>query len=412
VPRFTRSRVRYSDMPSAFFPAVEPDAAVHPILEELRPAVDAQAELLGDVDPKVHTELRVDIAADGVVQRRRFYWSAQHADPRSPLGFGARTLYCGATDAPRGYVFPSEPALVWLDDPDGPLRFDGDLASVEILRYIPLRRLTYRLHDGVGLPASVIAKAKRTGGLNRAATALLAVNEATGGRRARGGPTVPRLLRLEPLRHVLYLEELPGEPLDVALQRLDLTEAMEQLGTLHRELHELDVRGLPQRRTTADWLQDARQAATQIGLFAPSVAREAQAVHAELERTVPEEGRLMFGQGDFLPGQVLCDPSGWSVIDFDDSRYADPLFEVAALYAALPGELRLPPDLAERAQRTYLEAYARRSGEPIDPDRWRWFLVLVQLSVLAKRLVKGRAPAGEAASILERLVGPQERVVG
>jgi aminoglycoside phosphotransferase (APT) family kinase protein len=211
---------------------------------------------------------------------------------------------------------------------------------------------------------------------------------------------------------VLYLVELPGEPLDVALQRLDLTEAMEQLGTLHRELHELDVRGLPQRRTTADWLQDARQAATQIGLFAPSVAREAQAVHAELERTAPEEEHLMFGQGDFLPGQVLCDPSGWSVIDFDDSRYADPLFEVAALYAALPGELRLPPDLAERAQRTYLEAYARRSGEPIDPDRWRWFLVLVQLSVLAKRLVKGRAPAGEAASVLERLVGPQERVVG
>ena len=178
---------------------------------------------------------------------------------------------------------------------------------------------------------------------------------------------MPRLLRLDPPRHVLYLEELPGEPLNVALDRLDLTEAMEQLGTLHRAVHELDVRNLPQRRTTADWLQDARQAATQIGLFVPAAAREAEAVYAGLERTAPEDGRLLFCQGDFLPGQILCDPSGWSVIDFDDSRYADPLSEVAALYAALPRELGLPPDL-RGAGAAYLpggvRAAVRRADRP------------------------------------------------
>ena len=116
---------------------------------------------------------------------------------------------------------------------------------------------------------------------------------------------------------------------------------MEQLGTLHRAVHELDVRNLPQRRTIADWLQDARHAATQIGLFVPAAAREAEAVHAELERTAPEDVAPLFCQGDFLPGQILCDPGGWSVIDFDDSRYTDPLSEVAALYAALPRELGL-----------------------------------------------------------------------
>jgi aminoglycoside phosphotransferase (APT) family kinase protein len=144
----------------------------------------------------------------------------------------------------------------------------------------------------------------------------------------------------------------------------------------------------------------------------PAAAREAEAVHAELERTAPEDGRLRFCQGDFLPGQVLCDPSGWSVIDFDDSRYADPLSEVAALYAALPRELGLSGDLAERARRTYLEAYARRSGEPIDPDRWHWFLVLVQLLDLGKRLVKGRAAPGDAEAVLERLCGPRDAVLG
>lgn len=72
------------------------------------------------------------------------------ADPRSALGFGARTVCCEATGAPRVHAFPPEPVLTWLDDADGPLRFDGHLPRVEILRHIPLRRLTYRLHDGAG----------------------------------------------------------------------------------------------------------------------------------------------------------------------------------------------------------------------------------------------------------------------
>ena len=95
---------------------------------------------------------------------------------------------------------------------------------------------------------------------------------------------MPQLLRMEPPRHVLYLEELPGETLDVAVGGLDLTDAMEQLGTLHRALQELDVRGLPKRLRTSDWLQDARQATDQIGCFVPSAARRAEEVYAELAR--------------------------------------------------------------------------------------------------------------------------------
>lgn len=393
-------------MQSEFFPAVEPDAAVQPLLHRVWPAVRAEVELFDGSEPRIQAELRVGVSADGGVEPRRFYWSAQRQDPGSPLGFAARTLYSEGTAAPELHEFPSEPALPWLADAEGPLRSEGPLARVEILRYIPLRRVTYRLHDGAGLPDRVIAKVKRTGGLNRAATAFLAVHQAAGRRRA-AGLTVPRVVRLDPPRHALYLEELPGEPLDVAVGRLDLSDAMAQLGALHRTVHELEVRGLPQRRETADWLRDARNAATQIGLFVPSVAPVAEAVYAALARSVPEDGTPMFCQGDFLPGQVLCAPSGWSVIDFDDSRYDDPLSEVAALYAALPRELRLPPDLADLARGAYLAAYARRAGEPVDPGRWRWFLVLVQLSALAKRLVKGRAAAGEAAAVLEGLSGPQ-----
>ena len=389
--------------PRGFFGAVEPDSPVFPMLQRLLPAVPAETELPDGADVTVHTELRAGRTPGGEVELRRFYWSAQHADPLSPVGFGGRMLYFDEkTVTPQTFVFPAEPVLTWLADDDGPLRMDGDTQRIEVLRYIPLRRLTFRLHDGAGLPPTVIAKVKRTGGLNRAATAFQAVQEAADRRRSRTF-TVPRLLHLDTKRHVAYLEHLPGEPLNLALGRLDLTSAMEQLGELHRELQELDVRGLPKRIGTADWLADARQAATQLAMFVPSAARHAETVYAELARSAPEDGRLLYCQGDFLPGQILCDSSGWSVIDLDDSRYADPLSEVAAMYAAMPRELALPPAQTEVARRTYLESYARRAGKPIDPLRWHWFQVLLEFRELGKRVIKGRASADEVASGLERL---------
>ena len=390
-------------MPSGFFPATEPEAAVLPLLERLWPSVRDEIERRQRPGVAVKAELRAARAADGTAELRRFYWSTQQPDPRSPWGFSARTLYCDAdATQPRLFEFPSEPALCWLGDDPGPLPHRSDPQRVDVLRYIPLRRLTFRLHDGAGLPGRVIAKVKRASGLNRAATAFLAVHLAASKRRSEA-PTVPQLLRLDPPRHVLYLEELAGVPLNIAIGTLDLTPALQHLGALHRALQELEVGGITARRTIGDWLQTARAAATQIGLFVPSSAGRAEEVYAELVRTAPADERLLFCQGDFLPGQILCHPTGWSVIDFDDSRYADPLSDVAAMYAALPRELGLPAEQAERARRTYLQAYASRAGDRFDEARWHWFLVLLQLAELGKRLMKGRVASGETQTVLERL---------
>jgi len=388
-------------MPQGFFPAVDREAPVHPLLEQLRPAVEAEIERFDGTDVTVHGELRAVRGSDGGVELERFYWSTQYPDPSSPQGFSARTLYRDEqASSLQVHVFPSDPALSWLDDDNGPLRCEGRIESVDILRYIPLRRLTYRLHHGAGLPDSVIVKTKGTGGLNRATVAFLAVNRAAA-RRA-SSVRVPQLLRLEPPRHALYLEELPGEPLNLALAGLDLTAAMEQLGSLHRDVQALEVKGLS-ARGTGYWLHESRRAVDRVELFAPSVAGRTRELYADLTRTAPEDGQTMFCQGDFLPGQVLCHDSGWSVLDFDDSHFADPLSEVAAMYLAMPRELGLPAGETEHARRTYLEAYAAHSGEPFDGDRWRWWLVMHQLTQLAKRLMKGRVAPGEAESVLDLL---------
>jgi aminoglycoside phosphotransferase len=395
-------------MPRGFFPAVEPGAPVVPLLERLWPAVEEELDRRGATAATVHAELRTGRTAGGDLEMRRFYWSTQHAEPSSPWGFSARTLFCEGDPARlRVHEFPSDPALTWLDDDPGPLRLGGVRERVDVLRYIPLRRLTARVHGAAGLPPRTIAKVKRTSGLNRAATAFLAVHLAANKRRS-DAPRVPRLLRLEPPRHVLHLEELPGQTLADAIDTLDLTAAMEHLGAVHRSLQELDVRGLTGRRTTADWLGDAAAAASQIGLFVPSAAPLAEEVHTTLARDAPDDRAPLFCQGDFLPGQVLCDPSGWSVIDFDDSRYADPLSEVAAMYAAMPRELHLPPDRAEHARRTYLRAYAARAGGPFEADRLRWYLTLLELTELGKRLMKGRVAPDETHEVLERLTRPAD----
>jgi hypothetical protein len=61
----------------------------------------------------------------------------------------------------------------------------------------------------------------------------------------------------------------------------------------------------------------------------------------------------------------------------------------------------------DEARRTYLEAYARRAGGDLDASRWRWFLTMVELSLLAKRLAKGRATTAEVTRVLDELASPR-----
>jgi Ser/Thr protein kinase RdoA (MazF antagonist) len=390
-------------MAPGIFPAVEPESGVFPELRWLRDEITSDPLLQANGDTQVQAELLPRRRPDGDVQVGRFYWSARRTDPTAALGFSARTLYYHRKlPASRAYDFPDEPVMDWLGQEGGPLRIHGDGAGVQILRYIPLRRVTFLVRDAEGLPARVIAKTKEEKGLLRATRALVATHRAAA-RMGGEALTVPRPVRLDMRRRLLYLEELPGRPLDEVLSKVGVAEGMSRLGTLHRRLQELPVRGLGVRRGTTDWLAAADVAATRVGLLVPSTARQARSVYDELVRTAPVDGELLFCQGDFVPGQILCHSSGWSVIDLDDGHYADPLAELAALYTAMPLELRLPAGSAEEARQTYLDAYLRQAGRPLDARRWRWFLSLAQLLLLARRTIKGRSAPGEAERVLDEI---------
>ncbi|HXR68527.1 MAG TPA: aminoglycoside phosphotransferase family protein [Dermatophilaceae bacterium] len=394
-------------MAPTIFPAVEPGSALFPQLQQLREQITSDPALSVDGDTALQAELSPRRGRAGDVRVGRFYWSARRADPALAMGFTARTLYYdGKTGVSRTYDFPDDPLMGWLDQDDGPLRCHGDEAGVQILRYIPLRRVTFRLRDAAGLPARVIAKTKAPRGLLRATRAVVATHRAAVAGAAGAGAgalTVPRPIRLNTRRQLLYFEELPGRPLDEVLPQIGVAEGLGRLGALHRRLQELPVRGLRVRMGAADWLAAASVAAMQVGLLVPSAARQTQALYDELLRAAPDDGGLLFCHGDFVPSQILCHSSGWSVVDLDDAHYADPLAEVAALYATLPHDLGLSGGPAELARQAYLDAYLRQSRQPLDTGRWQWFLAVAELLQLARRTIRGRAVPGEAQAVLDRI---------
>jgi hypothetical protein len=387
------------------FPAVEPTSPLYPWVERLRERVAADPGLHPGPGEDLRAELLPRLDGHGRVELRRAYWSTRRPDPRSEWGLTARTLFLdGVTGRERTDDFPDEPVMDWLTGPDGALAGHGDGARVEVLRYIPLRRVTFRLTGAAGLPPRVIVKTKSESGLVRAARALTAAHTAARAHRF----DVPRPVLLDLPRRLLYLEELPGRPLDTQLDRLGRDVGMRLLGELHRDVHELDVPDVG-RWTARDWLTAARTAALQIAALVPSAAPRLEAVCARLAVTVPDDGDLAFCQGDFVPGQILCAGPApgaserWSVLDLDDGHRADPHSEVASLYTALARELPLAPVDAQRAREQYLESYTAAAGRALDPERWRWFRTVAEVRYLARRSIKGRGVPGEADVVLDAL---------
>ena len=376
------------------FPAVEPSSAVDDALQPLRDVIAGDPGLAVGPGASVRAEVLPRPTRDGGWELRRCYWSVQRPDPSAVFGFRARTLFWDRRAAAARIIdFPDEPVMDWLVSADGgALSSHGEQARLRILRYIPLRRVTFLLEDAPGLPNRVIAKTKRTKSIVRATRALVSARRAA----ERAGVDtfrLPQPVRLDARRRLLYLAELPGRALPdvLAAGELDRDEALHRLGRVHREVHELDPTHVRVRRTE-DWLAITAVAADQIAALVPSAGPRVEALVARLATTPPDDADLAFCQGDFVPSQILCDPGGWAVLDFDDAHHADPHAEVAALYVALGRELpHESPKDADAARRAYLAGYVERAGRPLDPARWRWFAAVAQVRYLARRLVKGRA---------------------
>src|SRR5262249_16667475 len=114
---------------------------------------------------------------------------------------------------------------------------------IDVLRYVPLRRLTFRIAGRDDAQTPIIGKFKRRSRFKEAYDKLITVAHGAEHATATFSVAVPRGIDEA---HCLYFQEAkPGENLAALLQQDNCGELLYRVGVVHRELHGLDIPNVP-----------------------------------------------------------------------------------------------------------------------------------------------------------------------
>ena len=325
----------------------------------------------------------------------RFYCSVQSWDSAGGLPFEATTLHWSPDSGPRWARFPDEPRLPHVAAYLGVGGSQRGGSPYEVLRYVPLRRLTFR-------SGAVVGKFKRASKLPDAATRVAAVVAGAAG----SAVTVPRLRGVD-TAHGLYLQDAAaGTALsDVLAQVLaadhpsatGVTDVLAAAGRIHADFHALTAPGLPARAAAHD-RADVHDRADWAAQLLPELAGWLRTTRDRLLATAPAATSAALGtcHGDLVPSHLLADDDGCTVIDLDlahvGDRYRDLALFLSGLAADAPplAARASSPAVFARAQDAYLHAYEERSGHLLDRRRLAWHRAAAELHQLAVVLSKDR----------------------
>jgi aminoglycoside phosphotransferase (APT) family kinase protein len=381
---------------------------LHGALEPLREIVASDPGLrpTGARDEVVRADMRAAPDAAGTWRLERLYWSVQRADPAAPGGLRGRLLVVdrrrGRPPEPAVHDFPDDPRLPAAARAGSPLVAGRAGPPVEVLRYIPLGRITFRTAGAPG-GEPVIGKIKAPKSLERAQARLEAVQAAAAGATF----AVPAPLGIDAERGVWFQSLCPGRPLSQLVASGDEEALLRRLGAMHREIHALGVDAPPvdedERRA------DLRADSAWIAMAAPRHADAAARVQRWLDANLRpcEPGARRFCHGDYSPSQILVHDDAWAVLDFDDAHLGDPYADVAATLVSLEHEIDAvegaaaapEPAAVERRGAAYLAGYG-----DVDEERLLAQRVAAQVGLLARRLRKDRAAPDEPGNVLESLL--------
>lgn len=255
----------------------------------------------------------------------------------------------------------------------------GGTDQLEMLQYRPRRRAALRL-------GGYVAKLYRDEAGYTAGVAGLDASRRMGAiRTARRVAVVPEWL--------LTLQEwLPGEP---PARRAS---AARDAGALLREMHATNLEGLdpllPKHR-----LKAAATSVAIVSIVAPALASRAAALLRELERSAPLVDGVVSSHGDFHGGQLLVQPEGLAVIDFDLLGSAPPAFDLATYAGHLVPKEAPDIDAAATALDELVEGYGAR------PPWLAWYL---SISILRRARVPFRNFDHDWPEGVETMLGAAE----
>jgi aminoglycoside phosphotransferase (APT) family kinase protein len=379
-------------MSATVFPLVGPGHPFERGLEAFRDRLASDPRLSGAPGAR---EVKAVRGADGAWSIDRLYCFVPGPAAR---GFGGALLH-QRVGAPEVHEFPRDPRLKALSAPGSPL-----LRDATVLRYVPLRRLTFRATTPDGRVR--IGKFKRLSTLETSYRRLVAAWRA--GRAGATAFAVPRPAGVDTARSVFFQEAASGVDASTLVDAATLEAIMTTVGRVHHDLHGLEVAEAPHEDLGAlphelehdlDWI------AFMVGRAGARVAR----VGERILRRIPDPAGAprAFCHGDFVTSQLLLDGERVTVTDYDVAAIGDPCREVAMLMASLPFDV---PYLAtagdgerKRARDAYLAAYEERAGAAVDPARLAWHRACAAVYHLAMRIRKGRADRPEVDRSLDQL---------
>lgn len=353
------------------------------VAEQLGTAIgeDGHAQRLlcaGGAGLRAVSDLKIDFARDGSPRLRRLYWSLQRGGSGADGPFEARTWsYYYKDGGGRWYSFPEDPHLQTIRHV-----VEGS-GQAEVLRYVPLRRLTFACTGDQRAPA--IGKIKQADRYADAAARLALAGDAAGDH----VPPVrmPRLLRIDHENHAFFQSRCAGENLARVATRTSAAQLAALAGEALAGLHSLPANGLQPYDSQAV-LADAGNAARLVAALLPRAAKRIDVCLGRLCSSVPENDDPVFCHGDFSPGQLLADGETVAVVDFDlchrGSRYRDLAYFLASLSAELaflrgPASGREGTGLLPDCHDAFLEAFAERSTQRTNRAALNWHIACAEL---------------------------------
>src|SRR5262249_32791584 len=173
----------------------------------------------------IHTEVKGLPTPDGGWSLSRFYWSLQSWQPMRPLPFEALTLaYKSKTGQIEWFTFPEDAYLTtmaaFFEEEQG--RHNGRSRDIDVLRYVPQRRLTFRMAGRDDAESAIIGKFKRRSRFKEAYDRLITVARGVERSAATFSVALPR--GIDEARCLYFQDAKPGENLAALLKEDNFAE--------------------------------------------------------------------------------------------------------------------------------------------------------------------------------------------
>ncbi len=407
-----KHRMIVGNKATSFFTFIKPDNPFYPQMQRLikvlseNPLQDKILEWSQKSGGKaVHTDISGVFVPGSGWEFNRFYWSYQYWDETSPLRFRAITLfYTSKNDRIEFYEFPNDTNLKKLAS-----LFEKKIflrsrlrknLQIDVLRYVPFRRFTFRVYDCPDAEFRLIGKMKKRSRFKIAYDRLLAVSRAVDSL----SPSfqVASSRGIDEKRCLFFQDEMKGQNLSAVLDGENCKDILYSVGAIHYDLHSLDTHEVP------EWdfptlLDNLEKVVKWIIFFKPEHSKFLDYILDLLMKHVPDDNprEYTFCHGDFICSQILMEGTLFSVTDFDLARRGDPYHEIAILIASLKYDvpffekkiINSAPEAASilaEGTDSYLSGYQEKAQIALNRKRLLWYQILSEISYLALRFKKDR----------------------